>query len=86
MLYEDKNLVPFIQEAGESGEPAFFRHIQFLCKTNATATKVKVSATGMKNGSAYSPQSIDSRMGKLTPKTISRVRDNAEDCFACPSD
>ena len=41
-----------------------------------------MSAAGMKKGSAYSPQIMGSKTGSPAPKTISRVMDSTEDCFA----
>ena len=55
-------------------------------RTNAAAIKVRLSDTGIKNGSAYNPQIAGSKMGSPAPKTISRVIDRIEDSLDFPSD
>lgn len=62
------------------------RFFLILLRTNATAIKVRMSDTGMKNGRAYNPQIAGSKIGSPAPNTISRVTDNTEDSNDFPSD
>ena len=64
----------------------WFRPLLIRTITMAEAIAVSTSATGMKYRMPFSPIKIGSSSGRPTPKTISRIRERAVDCFALPRD